>query len=66
MDRPELNPLIVFLLYFLRCLVPLGIMLGVSYLLRRFGLIAKPPNPPADWENNDANNGNSEGGVTHG
>ena len=66
MDRPDLNPLIIILLYVLRCLVPLGIMLGVSYLLRRFGLIAKPPSPPADWENDQTNNGNSHGGVAHG
>ena len=66
MDRPDLNPLIIFMLYVLRCLVPLGIMLGVSYLLRRLGLIAKPPSPPADWENDQTNNGNSHGGVAHG
>ena len=66
MDRPDLNPLIIILLYVLRCLVPLGIMLGVSYLLRRFGLIAKPPSPPPDWENGHANNGENEGEVAHG
>ena len=66
MDRPDLNPLIIFFLYFLRCMVPLAIMLGVSYILRRLGLIAKPPSPPTDWENNHANNETSEGGVAHG
>jgi hypothetical protein len=66
MDRPELNPLIIFLLYFLRCMVPLGIMLGISYVLRRLGLIAKPASPPKDWNGDNENNGTSEGGMTHG
>jgi hypothetical protein len=66
MDRPELNPLIIFLLYFLRCMVPLGIMLGISYVLRRLGLIAKPASPPKDWNGDNGNNGTSEGDMTHG
>jgi hypothetical protein len=66
MDRPELNPLVIMLLYVLRCVVPLGIMLGISYLLRRFGLISKPPSPPADWENGHDENGNNKGGLAHG
>lgn len=43
------NPLIVMLLFLLRCLVPLLLMLGLSYLLRRLGLIGEqePPAPGA-------------------
>ena len=59
--------LVEALLFVLRCLVPLLLMLGVSYLLKRLGLIAPPPPPPPD--NNDGNNGNDKtqgGGVAHG
>lgn len=64
MDEVDLNPIYVALLYVLRCLVPLGIMLGFSYLLRRFGLIKAPPPPPKDW--NDDENGEAKGGLAHG
>ena len=37
------NPVIVALLFVVRCLVPLALMLGVSFLLRRLGLIRVPP-----------------------
>jgi hypothetical protein len=37
------NPVIVALLFVVRCLVPLGLMLGVSFLLRKLGLIKVPP-----------------------
>jgi hypothetical protein len=46
MDEPGANPIIVALLFLLRCLVPLAIMMGVSYLLRRLGWITAPPPPP--------------------
>ncbi len=48
MDEPAANPFIVALLFALRCVVPLAIMLGISYLLRRLGWITEPPAPPAD------------------
>ena len=56
--------LIEILLFVLRCLVPLLLLLGLSYLLRRMGLIKPPPPPPPDRDNgnNDANGG----GVAHG
>jgi hypothetical protein len=56
--------LIEIVLFAVRCLVPLLLMLGVSYLLKRLGLIA-PPAPPPPEENN-GNNGNNHGGVAHG
>ncbi len=61
------SPIIVALLFALRCLVPLMIMLGVSYLLKRLGLIAEPPPAPPDEAN--GKNGNKRkpgGGVAHG
>ena len=58
------------LLFVLRCVVPLLLMLGLSYLLKRLGLIKPPPPPPPDWDNgNQNNNGNDKtngGGVAHG
>ncbi len=58
------SPIVMALLFALRCVVPLLLMLGVSYLLKRLGLIAPPPPPPRDQNNG---NGNSNGGgVAHG
>lgn len=39
MSDTSTSPVIMGLLFVLRCLVPLGILLGVSYLLRRMELI---------------------------
>ena len=65
MEGADVNPLYVVFLYILRCLVPLAIMLGVSYFLRKLGLIREPPRPPADWNNGNHANGEN-GGVAHG
>jgi hypothetical protein len=62
------SPLLVGLFFIIRCIVPLAIMLGISYLLKRLGLIAEPPKPPADWNNNNNSNNNHlnpGGGVAH-
>ena len=59
------SPVIVALLFAARCLVPLLLMLGISYLLRRLGLIAEPPPPPPE-ENNGQNGNNNPGGIAHG
>jgi hypothetical protein len=66
MDNVNLNPLYIIFLYILRCLVPLGIMLGISYLLRRFGFIKEPPPPPEDWNNDQNHNDGANGGLAHG
>jgi len=70
MDEGNLAPVYVILLYIARCLVPLGIMLGISYLLRRLGLISKPLPPPKGWNddgNKDQNNNSPlDGGLAHG
>jgi hypothetical protein len=46
MERSSANPLLVAAFFLIRCLVPLLIMLAVSYLLRRLGLIKDTPVPP--------------------
>jgi len=40
-------------------------MLGVSYLLKRLGLIAEPPSAPPD-KNNGNGNKLKPGGMAHG
>jgi hypothetical protein len=67
MDKTVVSSIFVTLLFILRCLVPLIIMLGISYLLRRFGLIAEPPQPPEEkTENENDHHVNGEGGLAHG
>jgi hypothetical protein len=42
-------------------------MLGVSYVLRRLGLIAETPPPPEEPSNGGNNNNlNQDGGLAHG
>ncbi len=49
------NPFYVALLCVGRCLVPLIILFGISYLLRRFGVIAKPTPPPEKYNETEDN-----------
>ncbi len=55
MGDASANPVYVALLCIGRCLVPLIILFAISYLLRRFGIIAKPVPPPADFQNSEEN-----------
>jgi hypothetical protein len=46
------NPVFVAFLFILRCLVPLAILFGISYLLHRLGLVAtESPEPPEEEDN---------------
>ncbi len=49
------NPLYIALLCVVRCLVPLLILFGISYLLRRFGIIAKQAPPPEEYQKSEDN-----------
>jgi hypothetical protein len=49
------NPIYIALLCVARCLVPLVILFGISYLLRRFGVIAKPTPPPEEFQKHEDN-----------
>jgi hypothetical protein len=49
----ESNPIFIALLCVARCLIPILALLGISYLLRRFGFIAKPSAPPSEYEENE-------------
>jgi len=66
------NPVFVVLLFILRCLVPVAILLGISYLLRKFGLVAETPEPPSGYDDNgddlpahDNDKDEKEGDPTH-
>lgn len=66
MEDTTANPIIVALMFLARCLVPLAIMLGVSYLLRRWGLITEPP-PLEEAPNGENEDGDfEEGDLAHG
>ena len=61
MDEPSANSFFVVLLFILRCLVPLAILFGISYLLRRFGLVAvEAPELPDDRDENGGEAGEVE------
>ncbi|HEX7973431.1 MAG TPA: hypothetical protein VF498_03410 [Anaerolineales bacterium] len=57
----KVDPFIIALMFVARCLVPLLIMLGISYLLKRLGFIQEAPPPPKDQ-----NRGNHENSITGG
>jgi hypothetical protein len=65
MENASANPIIVTLICLVRCLVPLIIMLGISYLLKRLGLIAETPERPEEPSDND-NPNNEKGDLAHG
>jgi hypothetical protein len=49
MNEPSTNSFFVVLLFILRCFIPLAILFGISYLLRRMGLVAvEKPEPKED------------------
>lgn len=70
MTRADANPFIVALLIMARCLIPLFIMLAITYLLQRFGMKPEPLQPPTnddhvDLEDNEDNK-SKERGTSHG
>lgn len=56
MNEAAANPIFVALLFILRCLVPLAILFGISYLLRRLGLVTIDTPEPADDADDRDNN----------
>jgi len=66
MDKSSANPIIVILFFFLRCLVPLAIMLGISYLLRRLGVVTEHPQEPKEPSHNNSTHSTEKGNFEHG
>ncbi len=65
MENTDANPILIIFLFIIRCLVPVLLMLGISYLLKRLGLIAEPP--PSPHETSDRENTNiGKGDSAHG
>jgi hypothetical protein len=65
MENTPSNPIYVFLFFFIRCIIPLGIMLGISYLLRKMGLISEAPQQPEKQEKTDHPSDNGKGGFAN-
>jgi hypothetical protein len=68
MDSSDANPIFVILFFLIRCLVPLTILLGISYILKKLGLIRQMPEPPLEPHedgSNDRSSNNGEGGLAH-
>jgi hypothetical protein len=63
-DDTSVSPLVILLMFVSRCLVPLAVMLGISYLLRRLGLIRESPPEPEESYLVEVNHQTSEG-TTH-
>lgn len=63
MNEPSANPVWVTLLCIARCVIPLLILLSVSYVLKKLGLVAEPPQPPQLEQNKP--NDTDDGGSTH-
>jgi hypothetical protein len=62
MNDTSTSSFFVVLLFILRCLVPLAILFGISYLLRRMGLVAiETPEP--NEEPGEKSNGDSKGAA---
>ena len=53
MGDASANPVYVAILCIARCLIPLLILFGISYLLRRFGVITKPAPPPDEYQSSE-------------
>ena len=57
MNDPSSNPIYIVFLFLLRCLVPIAILFGISYLLRKMGFVAtEAPEPPDDRDDDEINN----------
>ena len=61
----EVNPILIALMFGVRCLVPLLIMLGISYVFKRLGLIKDSPPAPPSWDENGGSQEES-GDLLHG
>lgn len=62
MNEPSANPVWVALLCVARCLIPFLLLLAISYIVRKLGLVAETPPPPEDANSNNT----PEGGFVHG
>jgi len=65
MEDSNTTPLIILVFFLIRCLIPLVVMLGVSYLLKKLGLISSTPKPPPERNDINPNSNHGNGGLAH-
>ena len=65
MDEQNATSFMVAFFLVLRCLVPLAIMLGVSFILKKIGLIRESPKRPPDRPKDNSEHQNGNGGFAH-
>ena len=66
MEKATANPFLIGLFFFIRCIVPLMLMLGVSYLLRKLGIITEPPSKTEQSTGSSNKIESQEGGFANG
>jgi hypothetical protein len=63
MNEPSASSFYMVLLFILRCIIPLAVLFGVSYLLRRMGLVAveapEPKEEPVEKPTKDSSKADS-------
>ncbi len=65
MEDTSANPFLIALFFMIRCLVPLLVMFGITYLLKRLGLIVQSPKPPPEWNSKENNNQHGKGDLSN-
>ncbi len=65
MDEQNATPFVVAIFFVIRCLIPLAIMIGISFVLRKLGLISEPPQKPPDQQQGNSGHHNGNGGLAH-
>lgn len=66
MEKQVASPLVIILMFIARFAIPLLFMLGLSYLLKRLGLIKEPPPSPNNGNNNGMLQNGNEGDLANG
>ena len=65
MNEPSANPVWVTLLCIARCVVPLLLLIFVSYILRKLGLVTEPHRPPQPELSEEEAENTQEGGLPY-
>jgi hypothetical protein len=64
MNDNSTGPLVVGLLFILRCVIPLAILFGISYLLQRLGLVNDYAAEKKNRSPENAGGNTSDGSIT--
>ncbi len=66
MEKQVANPLVIIVMFIARFAIPLLFMLGLSYLLKKLGLIKEPPPSPNNGNHNGMYPNGNEGDLANG